>query len=73
MSGARVIDGQAYVSGEQLVKSSRAHSGLSNARRLDLRFGTYMIVYRSEHLLWSYDQARHLPYCHLKVHLRKFE
>jgi hypothetical protein len=32
-----------------------------------------VVVYRSEDLLWSYDQAHHLPDGHLKVHLRELE
>jgi hypothetical protein len=34
---------------------------------------TCMIVYRPEHLFGSYNETRHLPDCHFKVHLRKFE
>lgn len=36
-------------------------------------FELYMVIYRSEHLFRCYYQARHLPYGHLKVHLREFE
>lgn len=35
--------------------------------------GSYVIVYRSENFLRRYQKARHLPYCHLEVHLGKFE
>lgn len=33
----------------------------------------YMIVDRSEDFLWRDQEARHLPYCHLEIHLGEFE
>ena len=33
----------------------------------------YVIVNGSEDLLWRYKEACHLPYCHLEIHLGKFE
>lgn len=31
--------------------------------------GTNMVVYRPEDFLRGYEQVRHLPRCHLEVHL----
>ena len=34
---------------------------------------SYVIVDRSEDLLWRYKEACHLPDCHLEIHLGEFE
>jgi hypothetical protein len=36
-------------------------------------WSAYVVVYASEDFLRSYYETRHLPYGHLKVHLRKLE
>ena len=33
----------------------------------------YVVVYRAEHLLGRYQEARHLPDGHLEIHLRELE
>lgn len=59
--------GEAHVS---KMKRSANDLGWKGARGF---LGPYVVVYRPKDFLRRYEQTRHLPCCHLEVHLRELE
>lgn len=62
--GRRVGERRTFLKGRILADRWGERGGRGRA---------YVIVYRSEDFLGRYEEACHLPYCHLEVHLRELE